>query len=262
MPAKPAYLHEGAGILSAECEAELIPFLQRVERESGVELVVVTIDRIPQSHARGFIASRKQAMTNKAYAKAMFNRYEIGNTPSNQGMLLVVAKHDRKCRIELGAGYSASTDQVAKRIVDRTILPAFRDGDYETGIRDGVTEIATSIAGMKISEQAENRSTAWILIPLGIFGLVGTAIFGSLAINGKRGWGWVLVGLVYIQYLKVRNWCREPWPNAGRSTHGSSFGSSYGSDYDFFDGGSSWGGDSFSGGGGGFSDGGGASGDW
>lgn len=257
MPAKPEYLHDGAGVLSAECEAELIPFLQRVERESGVELVVVTIDRIPQSNPRGFIAGRKESMTIEAYAKAMFNRYEIGNASPNQGVMLLVAKHDRKCRIELGAGYSASTDQVAKQIIDRTIVPAFRGGDYETGIRDGVTEIATSIAGMKTSEQADQRGTAWILIPLGTIGLVGVLVFGSLAINGKRGWGWVLVGLVYIQYLKFRNWCRKPWPNAGRSTHGSY----HGSDYGFFDGGSSWGGDSFSGGGG-FSDGGGASGDW
>ena len=258
MPAKPDYLHDGAAILSTECEAELLPFLRRIERESGVELVVVTIDRIPPSNVGGFNVARKQNMSIEAYAKAMFNHYEIGNASPNQGVMLLVAKHDRKCRIELGAGYSTSTDQVAKRIIDRTIVPAFRSGDYQTGIRDGVTEIATSIAGMNFSvERQPSRSSAWILIPLGIFGFVGTLIFASLAINGKRGWGWVLVGLVYIQYLKIRNWFREPWPNAGRSTYGSS----YESGNNFFDSGSSWSGDSFSSGGG-FSDGGGASGDW
>ncbi len=260
IPAKPTtHLRDNAGILSHECEAELIPFLQQVQRQSGVELVVVTIDRIPQSKASGFSTARKKSVTIETYAKAMFNHYEIGNVPANQGVLLLVAKQDRKCRIELGAGYATSTDHIAKQIIDRSIIPAFGSGEYERGIREGVNEIAVSIAGMDLGHPA-SRSFSWVLIPLCFFGLIGTLIFGSLAINGKRGWGWVVVGMVYIQYLQLRNWTREPWPNAGRSTYGTSSGSGFG----IFDGGSSWGGDSFSsgGGGGGFSDGGGASGDW
>ena len=69
--------------------------------------------------------------------------------PANDGVLLLVARQDRKARIELGAGYGKSRDADAARIMERSILPHFRDDDYGEGITEGVRAIAAELASLR-----------------------------------------------------------------------------------------------------------------
>ena len=187
----------------------------------------------------------------------MFNHFQVGDAPANRGVLLLIAKNDRKCRIELGAGYSASMDRVAQRIINHDLVPEFRAGHYEQGIQDGVQEIAKSLAGYHAESKSPDTNWNWIAAPAGVLGLIATLTSISLYWNRKRGWGWVAVGLVYVNYLRVRN-------AVTRSSHGargssSSGGGGWSSDFGSF--GGDGGGGGF-GGGGGSSTGGGASGSW
>src|SRR5579862_1649370 len=74
--------------------------------------------------------------------------WKIGRKKIDDGALLVVAKDDRKLRIEVGYGLEgALTDVTARRIIDEIIVPHFRTGDFAGGISAGVDRIIRIIDG-------------------------------------------------------------------------------------------------------------------
>ena len=78
----------------------------------------------------------------------MAEAWKIGRKKVDDGAILLVAKNDRKLRIEVGYGLEgALTDVTAKRIIDEIITPKFRSGDFAGGISDGVDRIIGVIDG-------------------------------------------------------------------------------------------------------------------
>ncbi len=69
----------------------------------------------------------------ESFATHLFNRWGIGDRATNRGIMLVVARSDRKVRLELGAGYDSSYDKRAKGVIDEFILPSFKKDNYEAG---------------------------------------------------------------------------------------------------------------------------------
>lgn len=208
--------------------------------------------------------------------------WKIGRKKIDDGALLVVAKNDRKLRIEVGYGLEgALTDVTAKRIIDEVITPKFRNGDFAGGISDGVDRIIRVIDGEKLpAPQPASRPSSSPLgnldpaNPLVIFGIVilgaimratlgrlvgATAtggVVGLLAwfIAGSLGAAILLGAIVFVVALFV-----EASASSGRSGSGGSWSSGSSSG-----GSSGWSGSSSSdsGGGGGSFGGGGASGSW
>src|SRR6202041_1859552 len=73
---------------------------------------------------------------------------KIGRKKIDDGALLVVAKNDHKLRIEVGYGLEgALTDVTSRRIIDETIVPQFKAGDFTGGISAGVDRIIRIIDG-------------------------------------------------------------------------------------------------------------------
>jgi uncharacterized protein len=74
--------------------------------------------------------------------------WKLGRKGVDDGVLLLVAKNDRKVRIEVGRGLEgAIPDAAAKRIVAEIVTPRFKQGDFEGGIREGVERIVRVIEG-------------------------------------------------------------------------------------------------------------------
>src|SRR5579862_9850377 len=74
--------------------------------------------------------------------------WKIGRKKVDDGALLVVAKNDRKIRIEVGYGLEgALTDVTARRIIDEIITPKFKSGDFAGGISAGVDRIIGVVDG-------------------------------------------------------------------------------------------------------------------
>ncbi|MEL6794029.1 MAG: TPM domain-containing protein, partial [Pseudomonadota bacterium] len=71
----------------------------------------------------------------------------VGDAEENDGVMLLVARFDRKLRIEIGAGYSSAFDSRMKRIIDDVIVPYFRSDQYGVGIEEGVREVIFDLAG-------------------------------------------------------------------------------------------------------------------
>ena len=226
-PPDVGYVTDLANLLSRKDEERIESWLWQVEEKTDVEVAVVTIQSIKDY-------PETDNATIESFATALFNKYGIGNLPRNDGVLLLVAKDDRKARIELGASHGRTRDADAARIMERAIIPRFKEEQYAEGITDGVKAIVHEFAGIRIG-------TNWTLILL-ITSVPFLAVISySLFKSGKRGWGWITVGILIIVLLAV---VRILLLLMGSKRGGSSAGGSGG------------------GFGGGFSGGGGATGSW
>lgn len=166
--------------------------LSSLERSSGVEMTVAVIDSVAE-YGTGHTAI-------EPFATALFNRWGVGNTERNDGILLLIAIRDRALRVELGDGYSRAADAVAQEVIDREILPHFRNEDYPAGIRAGVDALA-----MK-------ARTGGLPLGSGVSALLGKA---SRAVQRFDNWPQAGAGLAVL--LTVLSAWRYYWRRRPRS---------------------------------------------
>jgi uncharacterized protein len=191
--------------------------------------------------------------------------WKIGRKNVDDGVILIVAKDDRKLRLEVGYGLEgAIPDAVAKRVIAETITPYFKAGDFAGGIDAGVTQLMRLIEGESLpppqktpAGQSANGSFMFVLFGGIILGFILSAILGRVmggmlaglgagavgAFLFGLGFAAILIGVMVFFIVSVRQRGYGGWSSGG------GFGGGYG-------GGSSWGG------GGGRFGGGGASGSW
>ena len=181
------YITDKANLLSKRDENRIERWLWDIEKKTKVEIIVVTISSI-----KDFEGTPNHTI--EEFATALFNKYGIGNLPANNGVLLLVAMGDRKARIELGAGYGHARDADARKIMDGIIVPKFKNADYAGGITEGVKAIAKEFANVRIGI---NWTLIILLIAIPVLGIVAYSLFKS----GKRGWGWVVVGILIVIVL-------------------------------------------------------------
>ncbi len=80
------------------------------------------------------------------YSLDLFNTWGIGTKEKNNGVAIVFGKKIRQIRIMVGYGLEKKLkDEEAKRIIDITIIPEFKNGDFYTGIKNGLLEIIKEI---------------------------------------------------------------------------------------------------------------------
>jgi len=147
------------------------------------------------------IVPTTQPETIEQYSLRVAEAWKIGRKKIDDGAILVVAKDDRKLRIEVGYGLEgALTDVTAKRIIDEVITPKFRNSDFGGGITDGVNRILRVIDGEPLPAPAwrprQNTGLLSNIDPLnpflivavivvgGIFRGIFGRLFGSLATGG------------------------------------------------------------------------------
>src|SRR4249920_2459527 len=117
------------GTLSASEISSLTQTIKDFERRKGSQVVVLIVP-----------TTAPEAI--EQYSIRVAQAWKIGRKKINDGVLLVVAKDDRKLRIEVGYGLVGSlTNATASRIIDEIIVPRFRSGDFAGGISLGVNWI-------------------------------------------------------------------------------------------------------------------------
>jgi uncharacterized protein len=212
--------------------------------------------------------------------------WKIGRKKVDDGALLVVAKNDRKLRIEVGYGLEgALTDVTSRRIIDEIIVPKFRSGDFAGGIDAGVDRMIAVANGEQLPAPAPQAShgvdldwdTMTSLAPFVLIGaIVGGGILrailgrllGSLATGGLFGIiAWIVAGSLLASVLvglasfviamfadavnaagpPMRGRSRGGWVGGGSSSGGWSSGGSSSSSGGFSGGGGSFGGGGASG---------------
>ncbi len=276
VPEVTEHVYDSVNMLEADTRAQLNQTLKKLEEEKGAQVVVIII---PTTGAESI----------EEYGIRVAETLAVGRKDVDDGVVLIVARDDRKVRIEVGYGLEgAIPDAVANRIIQDRIVPAFRAGNFAAGIEDAVTTLDKIIRGEELPEPVQKSEDELILFSVfsligGIFTLVGVLVpllVGRwLAITN-----FIIAALVaYFVYLASDNWAfglfasgiisffigifgtvmtaAQAGGGSGSSSGSfSSSGSSYsGSSSSFSSGFSSS--SSFSGGGGSFG-GGGASGSW
>ena len=123
------------GTLSAEQQRTLTGKLADFEHEKGSQLAVLVL---PSTKPE----------TIEQYGIRVGEAWKLGRRGVDDGVILIVAKNDHRLRIEVGYGLEgAIPDAVAMRIIDETITPAFKAGDFYTGINAGVDRIMRAARG-------------------------------------------------------------------------------------------------------------------
>jgi len=230
------YVTDNTGTLTAEQSLSLRKKLRGFYDSTSTQIVVYMIPSL-----------NGEPIEEVALNIAVKNK--IGRKGSNNGVLLLIAKNDRKLRIEVGYGLEgALTDALSKLIIKNEISPSFKTGDYYTGIEKGVNAIISAVRGeynANVNADYKKDNTpdlTWlaVVVPVGLFFLI---IILAVVFGRKSGSGGYISGSEYSS-----------------SSYSSSDSSSYSSS-DSYSSSSSSSDSGFSGGGGDFG-GGGASGDW
>ncbi len=257
VPQLTARVTDLTGTLSQQEQAALETKLAQFEQEKGSQIAILLVP-----------TTAPEAI--EQYSLRVVEAWKLGRGKVDDGVLVLIAKDDRKMRIEVGYGLEgAIPDVIAKRIVSDVMAPAFRQGNFYGGIDAAVGYLARLIAGEGLPAPPPRKGNQGEggfgeMLPLLLFGglIVGgvlRAIFGNFlgsAINGSLIGGAVMLfggGLLFAAALGFVAFFITMVGSAmgGIPIGGGGFGGGRGG----------WGGGGFSGGGGGFG-GGGASGDW
>ena len=130
------------------------------------------------------------------YSLKVARQWGIGDKKKSNGVLLLIAKNDRKMRIEIGNGMEGSlTDARASQIIRNTIAPKFRSGDYAGGVEAGVKRIIDAAEGRNLSDNdMDGESIVSMLFIVIFITIIVIAILKGNGSNGRRRRYWWLAG--------------------------------------------------------------------
>ncbi|MFH7041258.1 YgcG family protein [Paucibacter sp. JuS9] len=280
VPVLTARVIDQTGTLDALQVTSLENKLAAFEQQAGPQIVILMLPATaPEDIA--------------AFAQRVGDAWKIGRRDVGDGLLIIVAKNERKVRIEVAKGLEGAVpDLAARQIIQNAITPAFKKGDYAGGLNQAVDQLQARIRGEALPAPSRKSGPAaatggsdfdfetlamLFFIGVPIVGVVLTSILGrklgslgtSVGVGGV-GWlianSWWIAGLAALLSLVLVG-------VLGIGSSRRSIGRRYGGGSDMpiiWGGGGSWsggGGSSsdgggFSSGGGGDFGGGGASGDW
>ncbi len=175
VPALVAHVIDATGTLEAGQKAALEEKLAALETAKGSQVVVLMVS----TTAPEDIAS---------YANRVGNTWKIGRKGVGDGVLLVVAKGDRKVRIEVAKTLEgAIPDLAAKQVIDEALTPRFKQGDYAGGLDAAVDQLAARIKGEPLppvnpgtSSKGSAGSDGFQLWDLAIFLFVAVPVVSGL----------------------------------------------------------------------------------
>ncbi len=219
VPKLSGYVNDQADLISPEVELKIENYLREFERTDSTQVAVLTIPSL-------------EGEALDEYSLKVAETWALGQKEKDNGVLLLVARDDRKIKIEVGYGLEGNlTDLLAGRIIDTEITPYFRKGNFEGGIIAGINGISSAVRGEYTADartaSGKKRKSPWGALALILF--LGPSLL-RFSFLGRRGRGHRRSGMF---------WLGGP----------------------FVGGGGGFGGGGFGGGGGGFG-GGGASGGW
>jgi uncharacterized protein len=183
VPAFSARVVDLTQTLTASEQANLEGKLEAFEATKGSQIAVL-------------IVPTTQPEAIEQYAIRVVGEWKVGRKDIDDGLLILIAKNDRKMRIEVGYGLEgAIPDVYAKRIITETMTPYFKRGDFAGGIDAAVAQLIGLIEGEPLpAPKKANLSNSQLesLLPLLLFGgmisgMILRGIFGTFmgsALNG------------------------------------------------------------------------------
>jgi uncharacterized protein len=143
-PASQDFISDFARLLSPDAKSRIAKAQQVAFETNNTPIIVVTINRMSDYGAVD--------VSIEDFARQWFNKWRIGTLDAkeagaNKGILLLVSGGDRRARIELGADWGRDWDDACLEIMNNTIIPKFKAGNFSEGIASGVEKLAEMAAG-------------------------------------------------------------------------------------------------------------------
>lgn len=189
-PALSGRVVDQAGLLDASTRAQISQMFEAHEQASGEQLVVVTVPDL-------------QGTTIEDYGYQLGRAWGIGQQGKDNGALLLVAKAERRVRIEVGYGLEDRlTDAQSSIIINSAILPAFKQGNFSAGIQAGVAAMLQVLGGDPLAQPqqraADEQGRQHLPWPLFVFLIIVVLVMLRGGGGGGRGGGGrsVLAGAV------------------------------------------------------------------
>lgn len=146
VPPLTARVIDRSGTLSPPEQQALEAKLAAFEAAQGSQIVILLV-------------STTQPEDIAAYAFRVADAWKIGRREVGDGVLVVVAKEDRKVRIEVARTLEgAIPDLAAWRIIDGIITPAFRQGDFAGGLDAAVDGLIALVLGEDLPAPAQHQT--------------------------------------------------------------------------------------------------------
>lgn len=276
IPQLTSYATDQTGTLDAAGVAALDANLRAFDTRTGSQLVVLLVPTTGD-------------LPIEDYALKVAEKNQIGRKKLSDGVLLLVAKDDRRARIEVGYGLEgAIPDATASRVIQEYLVPKFRQGDFAGGVTDATGVLEKLIEGEQLPAPVARHKPGpdsggdWLFALIAafvvanvlrmVFNRLPAGVRGLFAGFGAGGVAWLLSSVLLVggigaligfflglagagrgRFARDDGWGGfggGPWSGGGGGWGGGSSG-----------GGGFGGGGGFSGGGGSFG-GGGASGSW
>lgn len=135
VPALKGYVNDYANMISPEVEGKLEEELKSFEQSDSTQIVILTIPSL-------------EGEVIEEFGIRAADVWKIGQVVKDSGVIFIVAKEERKIRIEVGRGLEGKlTDLMAGRIIDLVIKPSFKRGDFDHGFLAGVAALIDATRG-------------------------------------------------------------------------------------------------------------------
>lgn len=146
VPGYSGYVNDYAGVISEKDKASMEDVAKEVEEKTGAQIAVLTVKSMaPYASIEDF-------------GMAVAEKWKVGEKGKDTGIILILAMEERKVRIEIGYGLEGIiNDSKAGRVLDNTVIPYFRGGDFSAGLRRGMFRIA-DIIGTEMNVELDERA--------------------------------------------------------------------------------------------------------
>ena len=146
VPSYSSYVNDYAGVISEKDKASMEDVAKEVEEKTGAQIAVLTVK------------SMAPYTSIDQFGMAVAEKWKVGQKDKDTGIILILAMEERRVRIEVGYGLEGIfNDAKVGRILDNTVLPYFRGGDFSAGLRRGMFKIADTI-GTEMNVELDERT--------------------------------------------------------------------------------------------------------
>ncbi len=161
-------VNDYADLIQPATQNQLEAALAQLEQTDATQIAVLTIPSL-------------QGDSLEDFSIRVVEQWKLGQKDLDNGVLLLIAKNDRKIRIEVGYGLEGKlTDLVAGRIIQQVIAPQFKMGHFDQGIIEGVSAIVGVVRGEFKAPPAKKRGTRHKGISPGFIGLLALVFFMNM----------------------------------------------------------------------------------
>jgi uncharacterized protein len=165
VPPLKARVNDYARLLSSGVGRQLETVLAELERTDGTQVVLLTIDSL-------------EGESLEEFSIRVVEKWELGQKQFDNGVLLLIAKNDRKIRIEVGYGLEGElTDLVSGRIIGNVIAPQFKMGRFDRGILEGISAIVGTVKGQYTAPRSMRRSGKGTNVSSGLVPIIALLFF-------------------------------------------------------------------------------------